>query len=257
MNDRLELLWDAACNTGHYPFAYDIDGDGKDELTIGYSLFDHDGKGSGALEDKLQTMPTAWRSSKFKPDAPPRLLLRASDEGIFFTDMKGNVLKHLYLGHVQNPAIANFRDDLPGLEAVSINFWGNQGILHFYDAEGNVYHDFEPAPSRQHVPADQLDGTAAGVLRPVRPTSKKAACSTAGAAASCSSPPTAIRICAMRCWTSRAIAAMRSSSGTPTRSGSTRRATIPSRADLYKPVRNPLYNYSNYQATVSLPGWSE
>ncbi|HBE43776.1 MAG TPA: hypothetical protein DDW27_21800 [Bacteroidales bacterium] len=26
---------------------------------------------------------------------------------------------------------------------------------------------------------------------------------------------------------------------------------------LYKPVRNPLYNYSNYQATVSLPGWSE
>jgi hypothetical protein len=26
---------------------------------------------------------------------------------------------------------------------------------------------------------------------------------------------------------------------------------------LYKPKRNPLYNTSNYQATVSLPGWSE
>jgi rhamnogalacturonan endolyase len=26
---------------------------------------------------------------------------------------------------------------------------------------------------------------------------------------------------------------------------------------LYKPKRNPLYNASNYQATVSLPGWSE
>ena len=26
---------------------------------------------------------------------------------------------------------------------------------------------------------------------------------------------------------------------------------------LYKPKRNPLYNRSNYQATVSLPGWSE
>ena len=24
---------------------------------------------------------------------------------------------------------------------------------------------------------------------------------------------------------------------------------------LYNPVKNPLYNYSNYQATVSLPGW--
>ncbi len=31
----------------------------------------------------------------------------------------------------------------------------------------------------------------------------------------------------------------------------------PKRGRLYKPTRNPLYNYSNYQATVSLPGWSE
>jgi hypothetical protein len=31
----------------------------------------------------------------------------------------------------------------------------------------------------------------------------------------------------------------------------------PLKGRLYKPVRNPLYNYSNYQATVSLPGWSE
>ncbi|MCA9232084.1 MAG: hypothetical protein KDA57_15655, partial [Planctomycetales bacterium] len=26
---------------------------------------------------------------------------------------------------------------------------------------------------------------------------------------------------------------------------------------LYEPNRNPLYNYSNYQTTVSLPGWSK
>jgi hypothetical protein len=31
----------------------------------------------------------------------------------------------------------------------------------------------------------------------------------------------------------------------------------PRQGKLYKPVRNPLYNYSNYQATVSLPGWSD
>jgi rhamnogalacturonan endolyase len=24
---------------------------------------------------------------------------------------------------------------------------------------------------------------------------------------------------------------------------------------MYKPVRNPTYNDSNYRATVSLPGW--
>lgn len=27
-NDRLELQWEADCNTGHYPFAFDVDGDG-------------------------------------------------------------------------------------------------------------------------------------------------------------------------------------------------------------------------------------
>jgi rhamnogalacturonan endolyase len=31
----------------------------------------------------------------------------------------------------------------------------------------------------------------------------------------------------------------------------------PKAGRLYNPARNPLCNYSNYQATVSLPGWSE
>jgi hypothetical protein len=26
---------------------------------------------------------------------------------------------------------------------------------------------------------------------------------------------------------------------------------------IYKPTRNPLYNDSNYRATVSLPGWKQ
>lgn len=30
----------------------------------------------------------------------------------------------------------------------------------------------------------------------------------------------------------------------------------PKPGKLYKPIRNPLYNYSNYQATVSLLGWN-
>ena len=31
----------------------------------------------------------------------------------------------------------------------------------------------------------------------------------------------------------------------------------PKQGKLYNPKRNPLYNISNYQATVSIPGWSE
>ena len=31
----------------------------------------------------------------------------------------------------------------------------------------------------------------------------------------------------------------------------------PGERKLYKPIRNSLSNYSNYQATVSLPGWED
>jgi hypothetical protein len=70
----------------------------------------------------------------------------ASDAGVVYADLAGNILQQHYIGHAQNPAIANFRPELPGLETVSINFWGNQGILHFYDAHGQIYHHCEPNP---------------------------------------------------------------------------------------------------------------
>ena len=53
-------------------------------------------------------------------------------------------MRHLQLGHVQNPSMADFRPDLPGLETVSINFWGNQGIVHFFDAGGEPYTSSSP-----------------------------------------------------------------------------------------------------------------
>ena len=145
LNDKLEILWTAQCNTGHYPYAYDVDGDGKDELMMGYTLFNSDGTVRWTLDDQIQDHADGVAILPFVPGGEPRLLCAASDEGMFFADMEGNITEHYYLGHVQNPAIADFRPDLPGLEAVSINFWGNQGIVHYYDAQNQIYHDFEPA----------------------------------------------------------------------------------------------------------------
>lgn len=144
-NDKLELQWKAQCNTGHYPYAYDVDGDGKDELQVGYTLFNADGTVRWSVEDKITDHADGVAIVPFLPGGEPRLLCAASDEGIFFADMKGNITEHYFLGHVQNPAIAEFRPDLPGLEAVTINFWGNQGIVNYFDANNKIYHEFEPA----------------------------------------------------------------------------------------------------------------
>jgi rhamnogalacturonan endolyase len=255
LNDRLELLWDASCNTGHYPYACDIDDDGKDEISIGYSLFDDDGQLLWTLDKELKDHADGVALVRFKPNSALRLLCAASDEGMFFTDMQGHILKHHYIGHVQNPAVANFRDDLPGLEAVSINFWGNQGIIHFFDADGDLYHDFEPCQhgsmclpinwtgaseeyfvlSANPEEGGLFDGWGRRVVRfgaDGHPDMCNAVLDMTG---DCRDEIVVWDPFELWVYTQQ---------------------DNPKKGQLYKPKRNPLYNYSNYQATVSLPGWS-
>ena len=49
---NLKELWQFSGNLGHFPFARDIDGDGKDEIAIGYHLLDHDGREKWAVNFK-------------------------------------------------------------------------------------------------------------------------------------------------------------------------------------------------------------
>ncbi|MFW5737832.1 MAG: hypothetical protein ACOCYX_02890 [Spirochaetota bacterium] len=145
-DDELHPLWEASCTTGHYPYAFDVDGDGRDELAVGYSLFDDDGTLLWTLDGVLNDHADGIAILDFAeaPGSKPKILYAASDEGLLFVDTDGTILKHHRIGHAQNPVIARFRDDLPGYQAVSINFWGNQGLLHFFGADGSIYHDAEP-----------------------------------------------------------------------------------------------------------------
>lgn len=140
----LNILWEGECRTGHYPYAYDTDNDGKDELLTGYTLFDNDGTQLWSLDDELSDHADGVAIVRFDKNEAPKVLCAASDEGLYYADVNGNILKHHYIGHVQNPAVANFRDDLPGLETVSVNFWGNQGIINLFDKHGELLHTFEP-----------------------------------------------------------------------------------------------------------------
>ncbi len=145
-NERLEPMWHSRCNTGHYPFAADVDGDGRDELAIGYSLYKHDGTQLWTLEKDLKDHADGIAIVRMSgdPKDEPRIFCCASDEGAFFADVHGRIVRHHRVGHAQNPSVANLRDDLPGLEALSMCFWGNQGIVNLYNSRGESYHEFEP-----------------------------------------------------------------------------------------------------------------
>jgi rhamnogalacturonan endolyase len=256
LTDKLEPLWHAECNTGHYPYAYDVDGDGKDELMMGFTLFDDNGQKLWSLDDQMNDHADGVAILKFKPDADLRLLCAASDEGMFYTDMQGNFLKRHFIGHVQNPAVANFRDDLPGLEAVTINFWKNQGIIYYYDSDGNIYYSFEPTQyGSMCLPINwtgrseeffvlnanvneggMYDGWGRKVVQfpdDGHPDMCDAVLDITG---DCRDEVVV--------WDPHEIWVYTQDDN-------------PKKGKLYKPVRNALYNYSNYQATVSLPAWSD
>ncbi|HBO44567.1 MAG TPA: hypothetical protein DD670_11655 [Planctomycetaceae bacterium] len=252
LNDRLETRWTAKCTTGHYPFAYDLDGDGRDELAVGYSLFDGEGKRIWTLDKTLKDHSDGVAVLRFAKDQSPRIFWAASDEGALFLDKHGKILKHHRLGHVQNPAIANFRDDLPGLEIVTINFWWSQGILNFFDAEGNPYHDCEPAQygsmclpinwtgrteeffvlSANVGEGGMFDGHGRRVV--VFPDD--------GHPDMCN----AVLDIAGDCRDEVVV-------WDPYEIWVYTQDDSPKQGKLYRPRRNPLYNSSNYQATVSLP----
>lgn len=257
-NSKLQLLWHAECNTGHYPFAYDIDSDGHDELLVGYTLFDHSGEKLWSLDDKFRDHADGVAIVRLgaEPRAPLRIFCAASDEGAFFADLSGHVLKHYRIGHVQNPAIADFRTDLPGLEIVTINFWGNQGIVHVFDAAGNLVAEFEPYQqgsmmlpvnwtgqppeyfllSPNVVEGGLFDAYGRCVVRFPNDGHPDLCCAVLDVTGDCRDE--------IVVWDPWEIWVYTQSDN-------------PKPGKLYKPLRSPLYNYSNYQVTISRPGWAQ
>jgi|WetSurMetagenome_2_1015567.scaffolds.fasta_scaffold00001_500 rhamnogalacturonan endolyase len=258
MDSRLNMLWEGSCKTGHYPYAYDIDNDGKDELAIGYSLYDHDGRLLWCLDKELEDHCDGVAVTKYTDDAgsQPVIMYSASNEGYLRVSPDGKILLHTRNGHVQNPAIANFRSDLPGLETVTIDFWGSQGIIHLYDSNGRIYHDLEPNQYGSmclplnwtgngeeyfvHNPdilyGGIYDGWGRKVLQFPDDDHPEMCNATLDLTGDCRDE--------IVVWDQHRLWVYTQSDN-------------PRSGRLYKPVRNPLYNYSNYQATVSLPGWSE
>jgi hypothetical protein len=145
-NNKLELLWQGEEQTGHYPYPFDINNDGRDEVAIGYSLWSHEGK-------RLWTQGTTLRDHadgvmmgnlSGDPKAQPRMYASGSDEGFIVFDMDGKILKHVRVGHNQSPSVGKYRPDLPGLQYMAVNFWKNPGIVTLFDYDGKILAQEEP-----------------------------------------------------------------------------------------------------------------
>ncbi len=143
-DNQFNLLWTASANLGHYPYFYDYDDDGRDEVFLGYTIFDDDGKIIWSLDDKLQEHADGIVAGDFSlGTGEKRVFITASDDGVAVADMDGKILLHDRVGHAQTPSVGQFRPDIPGLELCNINFWGEPGLITLYNSQGDKITDFE------------------------------------------------------------------------------------------------------------------
>lgn len=147
LNDDLEVMWhyQSDKNTGHFPFAIDINGDGHDELLVGYNMLDCNGNRIWTMpvkEDHIdEIVPGMFVSGPYK--GKKYFACVAGKEGFLISDWEGNLLKKDGIGHAQRVSTGNYCPDKPGYEMVVVNFWGHQGIIYFYDSEGNPVWEME------------------------------------------------------------------------------------------------------------------
>lgn len=255
-NDKLEQLWTLKLNTGHYPFPHDINGDGRDEIAVGYSMVSPDGKVLWTNQDTVQDHADGLSIVTLKEGAAPVLITAASDEGLFFTDMKGKIFKHLQTGHTQDVSVADYRPDLPGLEIVAIDFWATQGITYLLNSDLEIYREFEPVQhgspvlpvnwtgrpgefwclSTNSEEGGLYDGWGRKVVRFPADGHPDMASAVLDVTGDCRDE--------IITWDPFEIWIYTQSDS-------------PKAGRLYKPTRNPLFNDSNYKTTVSLPGWTK
>jgi len=138
----LDLLWTHELETGHFPTAADVDGDGREELQVGATLFSPDGQvlWSLDLEDHVDGVALV----DLKNDGEIVSVMAAGEAGLIVADLEGRIRMRQKYGHMQKLAIGRFRTDLSGLMFCTINFWGEPGIMGLFDADLNLLRQWEP-----------------------------------------------------------------------------------------------------------------
>lgn len=145
LNSDLELMWmfRSDKNTGHFPYAFDINKDGYDEVLCGYNLLDHNGK-------LIWTYPIEFDhtdeiiSGRFMAGSDEgHFACVSGTQGFFIGDYHGNILVKDDIGHAQRISTGNYCPDREGFELAVVNYWGHQGIVYFYDCCGNPLWEYE------------------------------------------------------------------------------------------------------------------
>lgn len=113
------LLWTHRGNVGHFPWVYDLDGDGRDEVMAGYDLLDSAGNPLWSCRDLDDHADCLWVGD-VNGDGEPEWVIGGSVTVMYSRD--GRELWR-YEGSIesQHLALGRFREDLPGLQVAGLD----------------------------------------------------------------------------------------------------------------------------------------
>ena len=129
-------------NTGHFPYIYDFNNDGKDEMFVGYDMVNSKGEIVFSLPmNSDHTDEIIYAPLDLKDDY--KLVLASGNEGMNIVNLDGTIYKHNEIGHAQRISVAKFDNNMDGLGICATAFWGSDGIVCTYDKDGNLLHQIE------------------------------------------------------------------------------------------------------------------
>jgi hypothetical protein len=119
LDSELRLLWSHQGNVGHFPWVYDWNGDGRDEVMAGYDMLDHQGNVLWSCQGLDDHADCIW-TGDVNGDGQPELVVGGSVTVMY--NASGTELWR-YEGSIesQHVALGKFREDLPGLQIAGLD----------------------------------------------------------------------------------------------------------------------------------------
>jgi outer membrane protein assembly factor BamB len=119
LDREFRLLWTHEGNPGHFPWVYDLNGDGKDEVMAGYDLLDSQGRLLWSCKDLEDHADCIWVGD-VNGDGLPELVIGGSVTVMY--DPSGKELwRHEGSVESQHIALGRFRSDLPGMQIAGLD----------------------------------------------------------------------------------------------------------------------------------------